>query len=232
MENTEEYIRNRLFALQDLSYRDFSAKLIPNIYEDRIIGIRTPDIRKLAKELSETEQGMEFIHILPHKYHEENCLHAFIIELIKDYDLCLSEIQRFLPYIDNWATCDSLSPKVFAKNKDKLINEIKSWISDDKTYTIRFGIGMLMRHYLDDNFDPVYPEMLSEIRSEEYYVNMMLAWYYATALAKQYEAVIPYIEEKKLSVWVHNKTIRKAIESYRITDEQKKYLRTLRIKEK
>lgn len=232
MENTEEYIRNRLFALQDLSYRDFSAKLIPNIYEDRIIGIRTPDIRKLAKELSETEQGMEFIHILPHKYHEENCLHAFIIELIKDYDRCLSEIQRFLPYIDNWATCDSLSPKVFAKNKDKLINEIKSWISDDKTYTIRFGIGMLMRHYLDDNFDPVYPEMLSEIRSEEYYVNMMLAWYYATALAKQYEAVIPYIEEKKLSVWVHNKTIRKAIESYRITDEQKKYLRTLRIKEK
>lgn len=232
MENTEEYIRNRLFALQDLSYRDFSAKLIPNIYEDRIIGIRTPDIRKLAKELSETEQGMEFIHILPHKYHEENCLHAFIIELIKDYDLCLSEIQRFLPYIDNWATCDSLSPKAFAKNKDKLINEIKSWISDDKTYTIRFGIGMLMRHYLDDNFDPVYPEMLSEIRSEEYYVNMMLAWYYATALAKQYEAVIPYIEEKKLSVWVHNKTIRKAIESYRITDEQKKYLRTLRIKEK
>lgn len=232
MQSTEEYIRERLFALQDLTYRDFNAKLIPNITEDRIIGIRTPDIRKFAKELIKTEQGMDFIHILPHKYHEENCLHAFIIEQIKDYDECLSEIERFLPYIDNWATCDSLSPKVFAKNKDRLISEIKHWISDGKTYTIRFGVGMLMRHYLDEAFDPIYPEMVSEIRSEEYYVNMMLAWYYATALAKQYEAVIPYIEEKKLSVWVHNKTIRKAIESYRITDEQKKYLRTLKIKEK
>ena len=230
MQSTEEYIRERLFALQDLTYRDFNAKLIPNVPDDIVIGIRTPDMRKLAKELIKTEQGMDFIHILPHKYHEENCLHAFIIEQIKDYDECLSEIERFLPYIDNWATCDSLSPKVFAKNKDRLISEIKRWISDGKTYTIRFGVGMLMRHYLDEAFDPIYPEIASKIRSEEYYVNMMLAWYFATALAKQYDAVIPYLEEKKLSVWVHNKTIRKAIESYRITKVQKDYLRMLSIK--
>ena len=228
--NTEEYIIERLFTLQDLSYRDFNAKLIPNVPKDKVIGVRTPDIRKLAKELANTEQGQEFIRILPHKYHEENCLHAFIIEQIKDYDQCISEIDRFLPYIDNWATCDSLSPKVFAKNKDKLVADIKRWISDDKTYTIRFGVGMLMGHYLDEDFDPIYPEMVAGIRSEEYYVNMMLAWYFATALAKQYNAVIPYLEDKKLSLWVHNKTIRKAIESYRITKEQKDYLRTLAIK--
>ena len=230
MNNSEEYIRERLFALQDLKYRDFSAKLIPNIPYDTIIGIRTPDLRKLAKELAKTEQGSEFIKILPHKYHEENCLHGFIIEQIKDYGQCIAEIDRFLPFVNNWATCDSLSPKAFAKNKGRLVAEIKRWISDEKTYTIRFGIGMLMRHFLDDAFDPIYPEMAAGIRSEEYYVNMMLAWYFATALAKQYETIIPYLEKKKLSIWVHNKTIRKAIESYRITKEQKDYLRTLTIK--
>lgn len=230
MQNTEEYIRERLFALQDLKYRDFSAKLIPNIPYDTVIGIRTPDLRKLAKELAKTEQGSEFIKILPHKYHEENCLHTFIIEQIKDYGQCVAEIDRFLPFVNNWATCDSLSPKAFAKNKGRLVTEIKRWISDEKTYTIRFGIGMLMRHFLDEAFDPIYPEMAAGIRSEEYYVNMMLAWYFATALAKQYETIIPYLEKKKLSVWVHNKTIRKAIESYRITKEQKDYLRTLTIK--
>ncbi|MGN0588221.1 MAG: DNA alkylation repair protein [Ruminiclostridium sp.] len=229
MQNTEEYIRERLFTLQDLKHRDFSAKLIPNVPYDAVIGVRTPDLRKLAKELAGTEQGGEFIRILPHKYHEENCLHAFIIELIKDYDQCLAEVDRFLPYINNWATCDSLSPKAFAKNKERLVAEIKRWLSDGKTYTIRFGIGMLMRYFLDEAFDPIYPEMAAGIRSEEYYVNMMLAWYFATALAKQYDIIIPYLEEKRLSVWVHNKTIRKAIESYRITKEQKDYLRTLTI---
>lgn len=230
MNNAEEYIRERLFQLQDLSYRDFNAKLIPNVDKNKVIGIRTPNLRKLAKELANTEQGQEFIKILPHKYHEENCLHSFIIEQIKDYDKCVAEIDRFLPYIDNWSTCDCLSPKAFSKNKDRLITEIKRWISDEKTFTIRFGVGMLMRYFLDEAYDPIYPEMVAGIRSEEYYVNMMLAWYFATALAKQYETVIPYLEEKSLSVWVHNKTIRKAIESYRITKEQKDYLRTLTIK--
>lgn len=230
MGSVEKYIRERLFSLQDLTYRDFNAKLIPNIPYENVIGIRTPDIRKLAKELGNAEQGRQLIKILPHKYHEENCLHAFIIEQLKDYDQCAAEIDRFLPFVDNWAVCDSLSPKVFAKNKERLLNDIRRWTASDRTYTIRFGVGMLMRHYLDEAFSPEFPEIVAGIRSEEYYVNMMLAWYFATALAKQYEATIPYLEEKRLSVWVHNKTIRKAIESYRITKEQKDYLRTLAIK--
>ena len=172
----------------------------------------------------------EFLHSVPHKYFDENQLHAFILAEIKDFGVCLEEVKSFLPYIDNWATCDQLSPKVFKKYCKELLTHIKEWIRSDKTYTVRFGIGMLMEHFLDEDFTPAYPEMVAEIRSEEYYINMMTAWYFATALAKQYEQVIPFIENKKLDDWTHNKAIQKAVESYRITDDQKVYLKGLKIK--
>ena len=172
----------------------------------------------------------DFIAQLPHKFFEENQLHAFILSYMHDFDIVIREIGRFLPYVDNWATCDQMSPKVFKKNTDKLLEQIKIWIKSNKTYTIRFGVGMLMRYYLDDNFKSEYLDMVSKIKSDEYYVNMMIAWFFATALAKQYEATLPFIEGKKLDKWTHNKTIQKAIESYRISSEQKDYLRTLKSK--
>ena len=219
-----------LFKLQDKSYKSLQAKIIPNVDPNTIIGIRTPDLKKYAKELVKNKNYLSFLDELPHKYFEENQIHAFIICDIKDYDECLKRINKFLPYIDNWATCDQSAPKVFAKNSDKLINEIKIWLKSKHTYTIRFGISMLMRIYLDDKFDKKYLEMVSNIKSNEYYVNMMRAWYFATALAKQYESTISYIENNKLDTWTHNKTIQKAIESYRITLEQKEYLKKLKIK--
>ena len=217
-----------LFDMQDITYRDFHSRLIPNIEKDRVIGIRTPILRKFAKEYAKTDDAQKFIRELPHYYYEENNLHMMIITGIKDYDTCVIEIERFLPYIDNWATCDLPVPQCFYKNKEKLIDNVISWIKSDDTYTIRYGIETLMSIYLDDAFESSYPRLVSEVISDEYYVNMMIAWYFATALAKQWEAVIPYIEEKRLPEWVHKKTIQKAVESYRITDEQKKYLRTLR----
>ena len=220
----------RLFELQDRKYRDFQAKLIPNIDPETIIGIRTPALRKLAKEMAKEPDTCKFLAALPHRWFDENQLHAFIISLTKDFDTCIAQVERFLPYIDNWATCDQLSPKVFGKNKEDLLKHIREWLKSDKTYIIRFAAGMLMQHYLDADFDPEYPEMVAAIESDEYYVNMMRAWYFATALAKQYDAVIPYIEENRLDKWTHNKTIQKAVESYRITPEQKEYLRGLRIK--
>lgn len=223
-------IRKRLFELQDLKYREMQIKTVPSIDPESIIGVRTPDLRKIAKELAKEENVNEFLDVLPHKYFEENQLHTFIISLIKDYDECMERLQIFLPYIDNWATCDQTSPKVFKKHKKELLKEIKKWIKSKKPYTIRFGIGMLMEHYLDDDYDEAYPELVAPIRSEEYYVNMMIAWYFATALAKQYDTILPYIEEKRLDVWTHNKTIQKSVESYRITPEQKEYLKTLKIK--
>ena len=224
-------IKEELFKLQDLKYRDMQIKIIPNIDSDTIIGVRTPDLRRLAKELLKGDYK-SFIEDLPHKYFDENQLHAFIISGIKDYDECLDCFNKFLPYIDNWATCDQQSPKVFNKNvnKDKVLKEIKKWIKSKNTYTIRFGIGMLMRNYLDKDFKPEYLELVSNIKSKEYYVNMMIAWFFATALAKQYDSTISYIKENKLDIWVHNKTIQKAIESFRITPEQKEYLRSLKIK--
>ena len=230
MRNTEKYVQEKLFLLQDEGYRDFHARLIPNIEKERIIGVRTPELRKFSKEFSKSEYKNEYLKILPHKFYEENNLHAFLIETIKDYDECIAALDRFLPYVDNWATCDTMSPKILGKNKEKLIVDIKRWISDEGTYTVRFGLGMLMKHFLDDDFSPEYPEMAAGIISDEYYINMMIAWYFATALSKQYPSVIPYLEQKRLPLWVHNKTIRKAIESYRITKEQKSYLRTLAIK--
>lgn len=221
-------LQTALFNMQDITYRDFHSRLIPNIEKDRVIGIRTPILRKFAKEYAKTDDAQKFIRELPHYYYEENNLHMMIITGIKDYDTCVIEIERFLPYIDNWATCDLPVPKCFYRNKEKLLDNVISWIKSDDTYTIRYGIETLMSIYLDDAFESSYPRLVSEVISDEYYVNMMIAWYFATALAKQWEAVIPYIEEKRLPEWVHKKTIQKAVESYRITDEQKKYLRTLR----
>ena len=227
---TMKNILNELYKMQDEKYRDIQVKTIPNIDSDSIIGVRTPELRSFAKKLIKEDSYKEFLEELPHKYFEENQLHSFIISEIKDYDICISYINKFLPYVNNWATCDQLSPKVFKKNKEKLIKEIKVWIKSKETYTIRFGIGMLMSYFLDEDFNESYLETISKIKSKEYYINMMIAWYYATALAKQYDSTIKYLENNKLDIWVHNKTIQKAIESYRITDNQKEYLRSLKRK--
>ncbi len=216
--------------MQDIEYRDFSSKLMPTVDPDRIIGIRVPVLRKYAKELSKTADGAEFIKILPHQYFDENNLHAFLLEQIKDFDEAVSAIDNFLPYVDNWATCDLMSPKIFAKYPDRLLVKIKEWIKSDHTYTIRFGLGMLMQFYLDGNFKTEYLDLAAGVKSDEYYVNMMIAWLFATALAKQYDSTLPYIEERRLSPWVQNKSIQKARESFRVTPEQKAYLNTLKIK--
>lgn len=223
-------VQTRLFELQDLKYRDFHAKLMPTVNKEKIIGVRTPALRVFAKKYGKTDEAKEYLQILPHQYYEENNLHGLLIEQIKDYDTCLEELERFLPYIDNWATCDMLAVKVVKNHLDTFIDEVYRWMESDHAYTIRFGISMLMRYYLEDAFQMEYPEKVAQIRSEEYYVNMMRAWYFATALAKQYEKVLPFLEKRQMDVWTHNKTIQKAIESYRITSEQKEYLRTLRIK--
>ena len=223
-------VQDQLFGMQDLKYRDFHAKLMPTVNKEKLIGVRTPALRACAKSYGKTEEAKEYLQILPHQYYEENNLHGLLIEQIKDYDTCLKELKRFLPYIDNWATCDMLAVKVVKKHLDTFIDEIYRWMESDYTYTIRFGVNMLMRYYLEDVFRMEYPEKVAQIRSKEYYVNMMRAWYFATALAKQYEKILPFIEEQKLDIWTHNKTIQKAIESYRITPEQKEYLRGLKIK--
>ncbi len=228
---TEE-IRERLFALRDEPYQVFQAKLIPTRDPETMIGVRTPALRKLARELSKKPGIREFMRDLPHRYFDEDQLHAFIISGMKDYAECMAETERFLPCIDNWATCDQLSPKVFKKHRQDLLTHIRGWIRSEETYTVRFGIGMLMQHFLDEDFDPAYPAMVAEVRSEEYYVRMMIAWYFATALAKQYEAVLPYLEEARLDPWTHNKAIQKARESYRITPEQKEYLQGLKVNAK
>ena len=223
-------IRAELFKMQDINYRDFNSKLIPTVDKESMIGIRTPDLRKYAKQLGKSSDVIEFLQTLPHKYFDENQLHAFIISEIKDFKNCIDEINRFLPYIDNWATCDQLSPKVFKKYHNELFEYIKDWLKSDKVYTLRFGIGMLMEHFLDEDFDILYPKTIAKIRSDEYYVNMMVAWYFATALAKQYESIIPFIENNSLDIWTHNKAIQKAVESLRISDEKKEYLKSLKIK--
>ena len=225
-------IRDRLFSLQDAKYRELQIKILPNLEPESIIGVRTPELRQMAKELAVSEETDAFLIDLPHRYFDENQLHAFILSGMKDYTACMEALERFLPYVDNWATCDQMSPKVFRKHRMELLGSIRKWIASDQAYTIRFGIGMLMEHYLDGDFDPAYPEMAAGVRSGEYYVNMMTAWYFATALAKQYDAVIPYIENRRLDPWTHNKAIQKAIESYRITPEQKEYLKTLKIRNK
>ena len=225
-----EKVQAELFEMQDLNYRDFHAKLMPTIDKETIIGVRTPMLRTYAKKFGKTADAVTFLEVLPHKYYEENNLHGLLIEQIKDYPACIAAIERFLPYVNNWATCDMITLRTMKKHLDVFIQEVYSWMASDHPYIVRFGIGMLMRYYLDEQFKPEYPEKVAEIKSDEYYVNMMRAWYFATALAKQYDQILSYLDEKKLDTWTHNKTIQKAVESYRITPEQKRYLRTLRIK--
>lgn len=223
-------IRQRLFEIRDDKYQQFNSSLIPNVNSELVIGVRTPELRKYVAELAKREDIGKFLAALPHEYFEENQLHAFIIEKTRDYDRCLSEVEEFLPYIDNWATCDQCIPKVLTKNPERLIEAVRRWVSSDKPYTVRYGIGMLMRAYLDDGFEPEYPQLVAGVESQEYYVNMMRAWYFATALAKQYEAVIGYFEDGRLDLWTHNKAIQKACESYRVNNEHKAYLKTLKRK--
>lgn len=223
-------IRNRLFEMQDLKFRDFHSALMPTVDKDLVIGVRTPQLRKLAKELAVHPEISEFLADLPHKFYEENNLHGMINEQEKDFGRCIIELENFLPYIDNWATCDLISPKVFKKYTKELLPYIFRWIRSEHTYTCRFAMKMLMTYFLDEKFCMEYAEMVAAVESDQYYINMMRAWYFATALAKQYDAVVPFIENRRLDDWTHNKTIQKAVESFRITDEQKAYLRTLKVR--
>ena len=226
-------IQKELFEKQDLKYKAFQSKLIPTVDAAKVIGVRTPDLRAIAKKFASHPEIEKFLSTLPHEYYDENQVHAFVLSLIKDYDECVSHIDKFLPFVDNWATCDQMRPKVFAKKQYRkpLLNDVERWINAPTTnvYTVRFGIETLMSFFLDDDFNPKFLKRVSKIRSEEYYLNMMVAWFFATALAKQYETTIPFIEKHRLDIWTHNKTIQKAIESYRITEDQKSNLRTLKI---
>ena len=224
---TREEILKELYRLQDVPYADFQAKLIPNLPREVFIGVRTPDLRKLAKRLAK-EDCQAFLADLPHRTFDENQLHAFLLAEEKDFDACLRQVEAFLPFVDNWATCDQLSPKAFRREPERLLPAIEGWLASGRTYTVRFGIGMLMQHFLDDAFDPQYPEWVAEIRSEQYYIKMMIAWYFATALAKQWDACVPYIEQRRLDRWTHNKAIQKARESRRITSERKAQLAALK----
>ena len=223
-------IEKRLFEMRDTAYGDFQAALMPTVEKNRIIGVRTPLLRNLAKELKGNDEAFEFMKELPHKYYEENNLHAFLIEYIRDFDECISELNRFLPHVDNWASCDCMNPKVLKKHPDKLLCEIEKWLSSEYIYTVRYGIKKLMDHFLDENFDNRYLEIVASVQSDEYYVKMMKAWYFATALAKQYDSALIYLKENHLPLWEHNKTIQKALESCRISDERKKELRILKLK--
>ena len=229
MSEVEKYIRDRLFAMADEKYRDFNSALIPNIDKSTVIGVRTPALRKFAKELSKTSYAAEFMKTLPHKYYEENNLHAYIIELKKDFDEALAFVRVFLPFVDNWATCDTFSPPVFKKNADRLLPEIKTWLSSEHVYTVRFALDMLMRCFLDQKFKPEYLRLAADVPTDEYYLHMMVAWYFATALTKQYDAALPYLQNRLLDKKTHNKAIQKALESRCISGEHKQYLKTLKL---
>ena len=220
-------IIKQLQSLQDLKYRDFQAKLIPNIDKSTIIGVRMPDLRKLAKKIDENEAKI-FMQDLPHTYYEENMLHSILISNMKSYDDCVNRLEKFLPFVDNWAVCDCISPKIFTENTDKLIGKIKLWSQSTHTYTVRVAICLLMKYFLDEEFNVKYLQIATRIKSEEYYVNMMIAWFFATALAKHWDEVVFVLEDNLLESWTHNKTIQKARESFRITPEQKQYLKSLK----
>ena len=220
-------LEEQLFSLRKEDYAAFQRRLIPTVPPETILGVATPELRALAKALPDPEA---FRQQLPHRYFEENQLHAFSLEREKDFDRAISQVEAFLPYIDNWATCDQLRPKCFARNKEKLLPHIRAWLASGEVYTVRFAMGMLMVHYLDGDFRPEYLSWVSENRGEDYYIRMMVAWYFATALAKQYDAAVPYLTEHRLPLWTHNKTIQKATESYRVSQKHKDYLRTLRRK--
>lgn len=225
-------LQKTLFSMQDKKYKYFSSSLMPTVPADTVIGIRTPILRKFAKEFAKSKECEIFMNELPHKYFEENNLHAFVIEEIKDFDLSVKETEKFLPYIDNWATCDSFFPKIFKQNKEKLIYIIKNMLTCSHQYTVRYAIGLLMKLYLDEDFKDEYPLLVASVKSDEYYVNMMRAWYFATALVKQYDSIIRYLKYNKLDLWTHNKTIQKACESYRISNERKAFLKTLKVNDK
>lgn len=222
-------LQKQLFAMQDKDYRDFQIKLVPNLDAKQIIGIRLPVLRKFAKDFAKTPEAELFLKMLPHFYYEENNLHAFLIEGMKDYAMVIQALDVFLPYVDNWATCDSMRPKIFKKHLPEIYEKSQEWMRAGDTYTVRYGIETLMSYFLEEAFSVEVNERVADVQSEEYYVKMMIAWYFATALAKQYEATLPFIQEKRLDDWTHNKAIQKAIESYRITEEQKKYLRSLKV---
>ena len=226
--NVGNSVLQRLLALRDTKYGTFQAALIPTVASDTVIGVRTPALRQLAKELAGTDEVKDFIACLPHTWFEENQLHAFIIAGIKDFQACLTAVGLFLPYIVNWATCDQLSPKVFSRHRDALLPHIRQWLHSLHPYTVRFAIKMLIDHFLGDAISPEYSEMVANVQRDDYYIRMMQAWYFATALAKQWDATLPYLTEARLAPWVHRKTIQKATESYRITDTRKAFLKTLR----
>ena len=223
-------IQKELFSLQDKEYMKFLSKLTPNVSEDTIIGVRIPEIRKLAKKLVKNNEYEDFLKELPHKYYDENLLHGAIISENKDFENCIELLNSFLPFVDNWAVCDTISPKIFKKHKKELIEKVKEWSQSDKTYICRFGVEMLMTHFLDEDFKKEYLEMVANIYSEEYYVKMVIAWFFATALAKQWDYAVIYLENNRLDVWVHNKTIQKARESLRILEDKKGYLKRLKRK--
>jgi len=225
-------IQDQLFLLQDKKYAKFQSGLTPTIDPGAFIGVRVPEVRKLAKSLMHTPEAEAFLRELPHSYYDENMLHGLLISEMKDYDACLEALAAFLPFVDNWAVCDIMSPRVFKKHKQELLGKIREWSASEAVYTCRFGLEMLMTHYLDGDFRPEYPEIPAAVRGEDYYVRMMVAWFFATALAKQWEASLPYLLEQRLPVWTHNKTIQKAIESNRIPEERKAYLRTLKRRDK
>lgn len=223
-------IQKQLFAMQDLDYKKFHQSLMPTVPQEKVIGVRVPELRRFAKSIRQTPEAERFLQMLPHEYYEENNLHAFLLEGIRDYEPALAAVEAFLPYIDNWASCDAGCPKVFAKHRQELLEPIRRWLASGRTYTVRYGIGMLMRYYLDEAFRPEYLAWVAQVQSGEYYIDMMRAWYFATALAKQPQATLPWLTEYRLDTWTHNKTIQKAVESRRITPQMKTQLRALRVR--
>ncbi len=221
-------VYERLSKFRNEKYRDFQSKLVPNISKDLIIGVKTPEMRKIAKDVKGTQEAEDFLKELPHKYYEENLVHFFLIAMIKDFDKCVEAVETFLPYVDCWPVCDQASPNVFKKNHAKILPLIKKWIDSDHVYTSRFGMRMLMNEFLGDDFKPEYLDWVASVKGEDYYVKMMVAWYFATALAKQYDESVVYIEKRRLDPWTHKKAIQKAIESFRVSDEHKEFLKTLR----
>ena len=221
-------VYEELCKVRDNKYKEFQSALVPNISKDTILGVRTPEMRKIAKDMFNTDEGKKFLKKLPHKYYEENLVHFFMIAMIKDFDECVKETECSLPYIDCWPVCDQSSPKAFKKKHDELLPLIKKWIDSDHVYTSRFGMRMLMNEFLGEDFKPEYLTWVASKKGEDYYLKMMVAWYFATALAKQYDATIPFFEKHILDDWCHKKAIQKAIESFRVSDEHKEYLKTLR----
>ena len=221
-------VYERLSACSDEVYREFQSRLVPNIPKETVIGVRTPDMRRIAKEIKGTPEAEDFLSALPHRYYEENLVHFFLISMIRDFDACISAVEAFLPYVDCWPVSDQATPKVFCRNREKLLPYIKVWIASEHVYTARFGIRMLMNEFLDADFKPEYLAWVANVTGEDYYIRMMVAWYFATALAKRYDESVVYLEERRLDPWTHKKAIQKAIESFRVTDAHKEYLKTLR----